>query len=151
MTRKQMPKSERMMFAVAERTSYYRANPHRFVRECLGIELKLFQQIILWFMFHMNYVTYIASRGQGKSYLTAIYCVTRAILYPDSEIVVAAGQKSQARELIGKIEKMRNDSYFLRREIRDLKNTANDSRVDFHGGSFVKTVASNEGARGRQE
>ena len=150
MTRKETPKSERMMNAIAERASFYRTNPHRFVKECLGIDLKLFQQIILWAMFHMNYVTYIASRGQGKSFLTAIFCVTRAILFPDSEIVVGAGQKSQARELVGKIEKMRNDSPFLQREIRDLKNTANDSRVDFHNGSFVKTVASNEGARGNR-
>lgn len=61
--RKEKTKSEKLMDGVAEWTSFYRANPHRFVKECLGIELKIFQQIILWAMFHLNYVTYIASRG----------------------------------------------------------------------------------------
>lgn len=44
-------------------TSFYRANPHRFVKDFLGIELKLFQQILLFVMMHFNFLTYIAARG----------------------------------------------------------------------------------------
>lgn len=52
---------------VAMWTSFYRANPHRFVKDYLnlGFELKLFQQILLYMMFHNYYFAYIASRGQG--------------------------------------------------------------------------------------
>lgn len=146
----QQGKSEKMMEGIARWTSFYRANPHRFVRECLGIELKLFQQIILWCMFHFNYLAYIASRGQGKSYLVGIYCITRAILYPDSEIVAAAGQKSQAREIIQKIEKERLRSPFIEREIMKINTSVNDSSVVFHNGSIIRTVASNDGARGKK-
>ncbi len=64
--RKEGSKSERMMEGVAVWTSFYRANPHRFVRDYLGIELKLFQQILLWSMMNFHFMTYIASRGQGK-------------------------------------------------------------------------------------
>lgn len=56
-------KSERLMHGVGEWASFYRANPHRFVRDYLGVELKLFQQILLYAMMHFNFLTYIASRG----------------------------------------------------------------------------------------
>jgi len=56
-------KSEKLMNGVAVWTSYYRLFPHVFVKEYLGIQLKLFQTIILYFMMHENYVAYIASRG----------------------------------------------------------------------------------------
>lgn len=59
-------KSEKMMNAVAWRAGYYRANPQRFCSECLGLNLKLFQKILIWAMFHFNYLIFIAARGQGK-------------------------------------------------------------------------------------
>lgn len=61
--RKENTKSEKMMNGVATWASFYRANPHRFVQEYLGIKLKIFQQIILWAMMHFHFLTYIASRG----------------------------------------------------------------------------------------
>ena len=148
--RKEQTKSEKMMEGIAVWTSYYRANPHRFVRDYLGIELKLFQQIILWAMMHFHFMTYIASRGQGKTYLTAVFCVTRAILYPESKIVASAGQKSQAREIIQKIDDLRKNSPLLQREIANLRISINDSSIDFHNGSWIRTVASNDGARGNR-
>ena len=147
--RKKQPKSEKMMEGIAVWTSFYRANPHRFVRDYLGIELKLFQQILLWIMMHFHFVTYIASRGQGKTFITAIFCLTRAILFPETKIVVAAGQKSQSREVIQKIEDMLKNSPNLQREISAIKTSINDSSIDFHNGSWIQTVASNDGARGK--
>lgn len=148
--RKEQTKSERMMEGIAIWTSYYRANPHRFVRDYLGIELKLFQQILIWAMMHFHFMTYIASRGQGKTFLTAVFCVTRAILYPESKIVASAGQKSQAREIIQKIDDLRKNSPLLQREIANLRISINDSSIDFHNGSWIRTVASNDGARGNR-
>lgn len=45
--------------------SFYRANPHRFVNDYLGLpfKLKIFQQILLYMMFHNHFFAYIASRG----------------------------------------------------------------------------------------
>lgn len=148
--KKQATKSERLMDGVDVWTSFYRANPQRFVRDFLGIELKLFQQIILYLMMHFNFLTYIAARGQGKTFLTAIFCVTRAILYPGTKIIAAAGQKSQAREIIGKIREMTLDSPLLVREIDDIKEGSNDPRVEFINGSWIRVVAANDGARGQR-
>lgn len=148
--RKTQTKSERLMDGVGIWTSYYRANPHRFVRDYLGIELKLFQQILLFAMMHFTYLTYIAARGQGKTFLTAIFCITRSILYPETKIVAAAGIKSQSREVVEKIEDLRRNHPNLAREIADLKTSVNDAGVQFHNGSWIKTVASNDGARGKR-
>lgn len=58
-------KEQRIMETIAWRAGYYRANPHRFCEEVLGIHLKLFQKILLWVMMHYNYTMYLAARGQG--------------------------------------------------------------------------------------
>lgn len=57
-------KSEKLMNGVAIWTSYYRLFPHLFVRDYLGINLKVFQMILIYFMMHYHYFLYIASRGK---------------------------------------------------------------------------------------
>lgn len=143
-------KSERIMDGIGVWASFYRANPHRFVQEYLGINLKLFQIILIFMMNFNHYFMYLASRGQGKTFLTSIYCCVRAILYPETKIVIASGTKGQSREVIEKIDDMRKNSPNLMREISDLKTNTNDARVEFHNGSWIKIVASNDGARSKR-
>ena len=60
-----MSKSEKLMNGIGLWTAFYRANPHRFVKDYFGINLKLFQKILIYMMNHFIYIMYIASRGQG--------------------------------------------------------------------------------------
>ncbi len=143
-------KSEKLMEGIGIWTSYYRANPHRFVREYLGINLKIFQCILIYMMMHLHYFMYLASRGQGKTWLTAVFCCVRAILFPQTKIIIASGTKGQSREVIEKIDDMRKESPNLAREISDLKTSTNDAKVEFHNGSWIKIVASNDGARSKR-
>lgn len=54
------------MQTVIERAAYYRANPHRFVKDYLGIDLRLFQMILIVMMnFNTNFM-YLASRGKKR-------------------------------------------------------------------------------------
>lgn len=53
-------KSEKLMNGVGIWTSWYRLFPHIFVKEYLGISLKIFQMILIYFMMHFNYFMYIA-------------------------------------------------------------------------------------------
>lgn len=143
-------KSERLMEGIGIWASFYRANPHRFVREYLGITLKIFQVILIYMMNFNHYFMYLASRGQGKTWLTAVFCCVRCILYPETKIVIASGTKGQAREVIEKIDDLRKNSHNLAREISDLSTSSNDPKVEFHNGSWIKVVASNQNARSKR-
>lgn len=147
---KNLTKSERLMNGIALWCSYYRYYPHIFVEEYFGIRLKLFQKILIFFMMHYNYFMYFAARGQGKTWLTAVFCCVRATLYPETKIVIASKTKSQAREVIEKIDDMRKSSPNLAREISYLTTNTNDPRCEFHNGSWIKIVASNENARSKR-
>ncbi|KEK23955.1 terminase large subunit domain-containing protein [Bacillus gaemokensis] len=130
-------------------TAFYRANPHRFAKDYLGVNLFLYQKLLLWAMNKYNFFMYIAARGQGKSYLIALYCVIRAILYPSSNIVLASGTKGQARLIITeKILKLKNDSANVAREIAEFKTSANETYVLFTNGSKITAVPSSDNARG---
>ncbi len=130
-------------------TAYYRHNPHKFAKDYLGINLFLYQTILLWAMNKYSFFMYIAARGQGKSYLIAVYTIIRAILYPNSQIIIASGTKGQARLIITqKIMNIYNNSPNLRREIKDVKTGANETFVLFKNGSKIEAVVSNDNSRG---
>ena len=54
-------KADRIMNGIATWCSFYRANPHRFCKDYLNINLKLFQKILIYMMNYSNYFMYIAS------------------------------------------------------------------------------------------
>lgn len=148
----QKEKSERVMDGVAYWASFYRKNPQRFVLEFLNIKLKLFQKILIYMMMMSTNFMYLASRGQGKSWLTSLYCVVRCILYPGTRIVVASGVKSQAIEIITKIETdfLKNYSWGsqnLRNEISEITSAINNPHCDFKNGSYIHVVTSNDNSR----
>lgn len=57
-------KSEKIMNIVARKAGYYRKNPQRFAKEYLNLNLKLFQQILLYLMVRSTGFCFIAARGQ---------------------------------------------------------------------------------------
>ena len=151
-TEVQKEKSERLMDGIGYWAAFYRKNPQRFVKEFLNMNLKLFQKILIYMMMVSTNFLYIASRGSGKTWLTSLYCVVRCILYPGTKICVASGVKSQAVEVITKIETdfLKNYSWGsqnLRNEISFISSSVNNARVDFHNGSWINIVTSNDNAR----
>ena len=54
----------RLMHTVAQRASFYRANPHRFAKDYLNLELRLFQQVIIFMMNVSTNFIFLASRGK---------------------------------------------------------------------------------------
>lgn len=146
-------KSDRIMNGVAFWASFYRYNPQRFVQDYLNITLKWFQKILIYAMMHNNYFMYIASRGQGKTYLTALFCVVRCILFPKSKIVIASATRSQGNEVLLKITEdfMRNydwGSENLKREIEYYAVGANKAVIQFRNGSWIKVVTASDSGRG---
>ena len=90
---------------IEEWAGYWRANPHRFVTEYLGLPFKGdFQSILFYALDLYTHFIYVASRGLGKSTITLLYCVMRCILYPDTKIVVVAPLRSQSLGFVKKIK-----------------------------------------------
>lgn len=87
---------------------------------------------------------------QGKSFITAVYASARAILYPNTYVVIASGTRGQATEIVRKIELMATKSSLLESEIvgglKGIK-TNNDAGIKFRNGSTIRVVASNDNAR----
>lgn len=131
---------------------YWRKNPHKFAKDFVGMQLFLYQKLLLYMMNVSNVFMYIAARGAGKSYLIAVYCVIRAILYPGTLVVIASGTKKQASLIISeKIVNLYNSYEAVRAEIGDIRNIktgANESSVTFKNGSKITAVTSSDGSRG---
>ena len=145
----QADKQQRIMDGIAFWAGYYRANIEKFCEEYLGIKLKLFQKIILRMMNYNTNFYYIASRGQGKTYLSALFAVCRAILYPGQKILVVSYTFKQSRELISKItDDFMHNSRMLNFEIENIKTGQNECVVSFKNGSFIKAITATESSRG---
>lgn len=129
--------------------SFYRANFHRFAEDYLGIKLKLFQMFLLFLMNHFLFFMYLAARGQGKSFIIAVYCVCRCILYPNSKILISSGVKNQAKLIITqKIKELERLFPNVRREIKTIKDSNQECMVEFHNTSTITAVVSNDNSRG---
>ena len=135
--------------------AYYRKFPHKFAEDYLGIMgLKDFQKVILYDMSNSNYTMFLASRGLGKSFLTALFAVIMCILYPEIKVVVASAVKSQAMKLITeKIPELQKFSLTkvldVGKEITQIRTSMNtdEPNVDFANGSTIKIVPSTQNAR----
>ena len=141
-------KRQRILEGVAVWASFYRANPHRFARDYLGLKLKRFQQIILNEMFCKVNSIYLASRGGGKSFLLAVFCVCYCILYPGTTICLASKTRGQAVEIIDKIQNiLMPNSANLRMEIGEIKCNQAEAFMSFRNGSIIKVVTAADSAR----
>lgn len=131
-------------------TTFYRLNIHRFIDHYLGVKLYPFQMILMYFMNINTYFMLVASRGLSKSWMIALYCIARCILYPNTKVVVASGVKKQARLII--TEKIMKDFMVnypnIEREIESIKSSANETVVYFYNGSTIEAVTSNDNSRG---
>lgn len=146
-------KTKKMKAGVKKWTAFYRANPQRFAADYLNVNLKLFQKILIWCMMWHDYFLFIASRGLGKTYLVALYCIIRCILYPGTKICIASATRGQANEVIGKIidDFMKEHTWGsanLRREIIYANINNNKAEVHFRNHSWIKVVTASDNARG---
>lgn len=145
-------KTESLMNGVAYWAAFYRCNPQRFAADYLNIQLKLFQKILIYVMIISTHFAYFAARGQGKTWLVALYCVIRCILFPGSKIIIASFRKEQALEVIQKIDedflKLHGwGSANLRAEISYISTSVNNARCDFKNGSWIKIAVASDSAR----
>ena len=150
------PKAERqqrILDGVAAWAGYYRCNPHRFAKDFLHLDLHLFQKILLVIMNISNSFVFIACRGIGKTFLSAIYCCIRCILYPGTKICIASGTRGQSINVLEKImTELKPNSPELAYEIDDKEThiNGNNAQIMFKNGSFIKVVTAGDSSRGNR-
>ena len=77
---------------------------------------------------------------QGKTYLTALFCCVRCILFPGTKIVVSSGTLKQANEVLLKIQDdFMKQSPILRSEIEKCNIGQNDATISFKNTSWIKS------------
>lgn len=133
--------------------AYYRANPEKFAEDYLHIRLKRFQKILLVMMFWSTTFVLIACRGLGKTFLSAIYCVIRCILYPGTRVCIASGTRGQAINVLEKIvQELKPRSPELRAEINEKETKINgtNAQIVFNNTSVIKVVTASDSARGNR-
>lgn len=148
---KTQTRRERVIEGMAVWGSYYRENIDEFVVNYLQLDfLKWFQLALLVMMNRSRTFLWIAARGMGKSFLTAIFAVVRCILYPGTQVVITSGTRGQSINVLEKIQvQLMPISPNLRNEI-DLDKTkfsGQDAKVMFKNGSYIKVVTASDNAR----
>lgn len=134
-----------------EWVAYWRANPHRFICDYLGLKFRDdFQPVLIYMMDRLLYFIFAASRGLGKSTITLLYCIMRCILYPDTKIIVVAPLKGQSTDFVRKIYDFIKVSKNLEKEIEPdgIRTGQNDTSITFCNGSKIFTKTFTEGSRG---
>lgn len=131
--------------------TFYRRNIHRFIQHYFGITLYPYQIIWMYQMSLSDSYVAICSRAVGKTWLLAVFACARAVLYPNSEIVIVSSTKEQAGVLVSdKITNLYNNYPNIAREISNIVTNMNKWEVDFHNGSVIKIVASRDSSRGKR-
>lgn len=148
-----MTRYESIMEGAAIWGAYYRENPDIFARDYLHLKLRRFQKILLCMMFWCTTFAWIAARGLGKTFLSAVYCVIRCILYPGTRVCVASGTRGQAINVLEKILfELRPASEELRAELndKDTKVNGTNAQIVFWNSSVIKVVTASDSARGNR-
>lgn len=130
--------------------SYFRQFPYAFAEQYLGLKLYEFQKILLYNMMHKYNVIGLACRNLGKTWITAVYIVTRCILYAKTKVIIVAPERSQSAETITKIKELMIGSPQLREEISYISDSVNTPKVTFWNGSTVRTVTMSEMSRSKR-
>ena len=148
-----MSRIQKIMDGAALWGSYYRQNPDRFAADYLHLRLKRFQKILLVMMFWSNVFVFIACRGIGKTFLSAIYCVTRCILFPGTKVCIASGTRGQAINVLEKrMYELKPASPELCAEIDEKQSKVNgtNAQIVFFNTSVIKVVTASDSARGNR-
>lgn len=141
--------------------AYWREYPDMFVEymaELSGVEFHFhyYQRIILRTQSRYKYTYYVFPRGCGKSFMSVMSLMIKAILYPGCHLFVASDGKAQSAEIVK--EKVNDICKLIpafRNEINWERGGGTTETKDyclykFKNGSSFDILASKESTRGRR-
>jgi len=142
-----------IMESAVRSVSYYRKHSDRFVMDYLHWDLHLFQRMLILIMNICTVFVFIGCRGIGKTFISAIYSVERAVLYPGSKICIACKVRSQGMNVLEKIMlelKPRSPELALEIDEKQTKINGAMAQIVFKNGSYIKVVTASDSARGNR-
>lgn len=144
--------SQKNMEQFLDWVTFYRRNIPLFIEHYFKpIKLHPYQVLAIQEMEEHNTTDITASRASAKSWLLAIYACARCVLYPGTEVVIISSTKTQAGLIVTeKIERFRQTSPSLKREISKWIANSNDIHVDFVNSSKITVVPASENALGHR-
>jgi hypothetical protein len=156
--RKKALSPEQRKEQVKKWTTFYRRNWNIYAKHELGISLYFFQEVMLYLMGVSQVFYLMCSRGNSKSFMSAIAAFVRCMLYPYSEVVLTATTIKTAKkmvrnkmedELCGKLsEKLK---YFYDKGLITFTYGQEEIRVDFHfNKSWILILPEADSSRGER-
>lgn len=148
-----MTRYQRILDGAAIWGAYYRWHTDKFAEDYLHIRLRVFQRLLIVMMFWSRIFVLVACRGIGKTFISAVYCVIRCILYPGTMVCIVSGTRGQAINVLEKIiYELKPLSAELRAEINDKETQINGTKAQivFHNTSRIKVVTASDNARGNR-
>ena len=132
--------------------TYYRRNMCQFIQEYLGINLYWYQIILIYLMNVHPTIAIVASRAAAKSWIVALYACAKAILYPNTKVVIMSATKNMSSLIVEeKIKKeLQPRSRRLALEIVDILTSQNRTEVKFRNDSSIVVVPALESGLGNR-
>tara|TARA_R110002020_G_scaffold193389_7_gene393632 strand:- start:181 stop:2250 length:2070 start_codon:yes stop_codon:yes gene_type:complete len=96
------------------------------VKKLLNVELLPEQVVILRELWTKAFPMYIASRGFGKSFLLAVYCIMRGVLIPGTKIVIVGAAFRQSKVIFEYMDTIWKNAPILRSVCSDNSGPRRD-------------------------
>ena len=132
---------------IEEQVIYYRTHMDMFIEDAFApIRLTPIQHVIARGVGNATTSVIVASRGYGKTWITALLAVSLASLYPGTSILVVAPTADQATRVCEKIRDLCNENENFRNEIKPtnartfVSITKEESSCTLKNGSTIKSV-----------
>lgn len=117
---------------------FYRENPVIAAREILKIELNWFQRIALKKLWTRPYVCMKWGRAGSKSFILAVYCVLKGLLYSGMKIGIVAPSLRQTSYVFDEVDRLFMQSPYFRASVRTIKYSNISYLVEFNHGSKIE-------------
>ena len=133
--------------AIEEQIIYFRTHMDIFIETAFApVKLTPVQHVIARGVGNATTSAVIASRGYGKTWLTAFIAVSLGCLYPGTTILVVAPTADQATRIAEKIRDLCNENENFSNEIRPVTSktfvsiSKDESTCTLKNGSIIKSI-----------
>lgn len=110
------------------------------------LRLAPFQSVILQTLWDKTFPVLLMTRGGGKTFMLAVYCLLRAVLVPGSKIVIVAASFRQSKLVFDYVEQIHDYSPVIQTTTRKISKP-NDAREMFIGTSIIKALPLGNGEK----